>query len=212
MDIIGFFLLQVGLLAPLRPTGFRRTVERPRRHARNLLASKISAPGCCSTIGGEETRQTRQPKDDENIFTSRSTRRESAHKQEGLDQQLACGDWDRDVADRPHANVRPAPSARSRRQAHPADSSALVKAEFPTALTVLSTRFDDHDPSKCWTRDPNSRGNLPSTGRRSNTDRRRSKGRRNSTAPPPRPTRGRRSQLRAPTNHVYPSRRANAHP
>jgi len=121
MDIIGFFLLQVALLALLRPTGFRRTVERPRRHARNLLASQISVPGCCSTIGGEETRQTRQPKDDENIFTSGSTSRESAHKQEGLDQKLACGDWDRDVADRPHANARPAPSARSRRQAHAAD-------------------------------------------------------------------------------------------
>src|SRR5713101_3224979 len=53
-----------------------------------------------------------------------------------------------------------------------------------TALTVLSTRFDDRDPSKYWTRAPNSRGSLPSTGRRSNTDQRRSKGRRNSTAPP----------------------------
>src|SRR5713101_3224978 len=127
MDIIGFFLLQVALLALLLPTGFRRTVERPRGHARNLLASKISVPGCWSTIGGEETRQTRQPKDDENIFTSGSTSRESAHKQEGLDQQLACGDWDRDVADRPHANVRPAPSAQSGRQVDCSRSSALVK-------------------------------------------------------------------------------------
>ncbi len=80
----------------------------------------------------------------------------------------------------------------------------LGQSRFPTALTVLSTQFDDRDPSKYWTRDSSSPGSLPSTGRR------RSKGRRNSTVP--RPTRGRRSQLPAPTNHVYPSRRANAHP